>query len=93
MLVPDKFRLVLVNFSLMPVKKKTLSVKIELVLDNGRTLSPTPELHAFRWGEMRSCLRRSRSQGANGFSISAFELGFWRDARSASPYFKSWPTY
>ncbi len=48
-LLPDKFRLVfdklwlvLDNFSLMPVKKKSLLVKIEVLLDNARTFSTTP---------------------------------------------------
>ncbi len=54
-----------------------MSVKIELLHDNGKIFFPTPELNAFRPGEMRSFFERSRSPGANGFSITAFELGFW----------------
>ncbi len=82
--LPDKFGLLLDkggvvhdNFALMHDNENYLSVKIELVHDNEKTFFPSPKLNAFRPGEMRSFFERSRSPGANGFSITAFELGFW----------------
>ncbi|MBB5179422.1 hypothetical protein HNQ44_000846 [Planomicrobium koreense] len=63
----------LVSFPLVPVNADLVHVNV------GKSCLK-PQMDAFRLGEMRKCLRRSRSPGANGFSIYVFELRLWRGA-------------